>query len=83
MITNIYVMPFKGVWAVKQEAEEEPESVHETKDEAVEAAKSFVAEENHVVILNADGSIDNPEAYSIEPLLDEDEEKNDLNNIKE
>jgi|GEM_PF-4887366 aromatic ring-opening dioxygenase LigB subunit len=74
MIANIYVMPHKGVWAVKKEAEEEPESVHETKEEAIEAAKKNAAGEIHIVILNADGSIDNPEAYSIEPLVDGDEE---------
>jgi hypothetical protein len=68
---NIYVIPYKGVWAVKKEAGEEPESVHETRDEAIIKAKEQAADESHIVILLADGTIDNPEAFSIEPLLEE------------
>ncbi|MFO7445729.1 MAG: DUF2188 domain-containing protein [Ignavibacteriaceae bacterium] len=71
-MNNIYVMPHKGVWAIKKEAEEDPLSIHETRDEAIDKAKEQVKEENHVVILRADGAIDNPEAYSYEPLPDED-----------
>lgn len=75
-MNNIYVMPHKGVWAVKKEAEEEPDSVHETKDEAIDKAKEQAADENHIVILRADGTIDNPEAFSIEPLIDEHDDPN-------
>jgi hypothetical protein len=73
VMNNIYVMPYKGVWAVKKEAEEEPDSVHETREEALHKAKEHVKDEKHIVVLLADGTIDNPEAYSIEPLLEEKE----------
>jgi non-canonical (house-cleaning) NTP pyrophosphatase len=75
-MNNIYVMPYKGVWAVKKEAEEEPESVHETREGAINTARKQAEDENHVIILLADGTIDNPEAYSIEPLIDEKDKDN-------
>jgi hypothetical protein len=67
VMNNIYVTPYKGVWAVKKEAEEEADSVHETREEAINKAKEQVEDESHIVILLADGTIDNPEAYAMEP----------------
>jgi uncharacterized protein YdaT len=58
-MSKIYVTPHINDWAVKQEGLKALISVHNTKEEAVKAAKKIaVGRDTEVVILKKDGAID-------------------------
>lgn len=60
-MNHIYITPHKGVWSISKEKTEEVISLHDTKEEAVAAAKNiFNGKDNiKIVVLSADGSVDN------------------------
>ncbi len=60
-MNTYYVLPYKGVWRVKKEKTDEILSIHDTKEEAIKVAKSEIKdkENGNVIVLNADGSIEN------------------------
>ena len=69
----VYIMPQGERWAVKREHEDRPVSVHDTKKNALETAKEIaMGVDAELVILRADGTIDNLGAYSIDPFPSED-----------
>ena len=71
---NIFVMHIDGGgWAVKRADSEEIVSSHDTKHEAIEVAKEIaVGSDAGIVILRADGTIDNIGLYGIDPFPSED-----------
>lgn len=74
-MNNIYVMPYKGVWGVNKEKTDEMISVHDSKEEALEVAKSLIAgKDSNIIILRADGTIDNLEEDPLEPFIPDNDE---------
>jgi len=49
---NQHVVPHEGRWAVKSEGSDEPTSIHETKGEAIDAARTIVKREGGEVIVH-------------------------------
>lgn len=49
---NQHVVPHAGRWAVKSEGRGKPTSVHETKGEAIDAARTIVKREGGEVIVH-------------------------------
>lgn len=68
-MSKVYVTPFKNDWAVKQEGADSIISVHNTKDEAIEAAKEIaIGRDAKLIILKKDGTIDNLGVYPTNPF---------------
>lgn len=69
----VYVLPEGESWAVKREHEENPVSVHDSKEAAIETAKEVaLGHDAELVILKADGTIDNLGVYGVDPFPSED-----------
>ena len=72
-MSKIYVTPHINDWAVKQEGMDAMISVHNTKEEAIEAAKEIaIGREAELVILKKDGTIENLGIYPIDPFPSKD-----------
>lgn len=70
---NQFVMPYEGGWAVKGSEAAEITAVYDTKEEAIEAAKEIaMGDDSGIVVLREDGTIDNLNAYSIDPFPSDD-----------
>jgi|GEM_PF-4640576 hypothetical protein len=70
---KVYILPQDEKWAVKREHEEEPVSLHDSRKDALETAKEIaMGSDAELVILRADGTIDNLGAYSVDPFPSED-----------
>lgn len=70
---DIIVLPQDGMWTVKRENSEEILSEHESKKEAIETAKEIaMGQDAGIVILRADGTIDNLGVYGVDPFPSED-----------
>ncbi len=68
-MNKVYVLPNKNGWSVKQDENDKTGSTFSSKEEAIEAAKEIaVGREAELVILKADGTIDNLGAYSVDPF---------------
>src|ERR1041384_4875425 len=66
---NIHVVPRTGGWAVRKESNVRASSVHETKREAIEAARKLAQRESgELIIHQSDGRISNRDSYSHDPL---------------
>jgi hypothetical protein len=67
---NIYVMPHKGVWGINKEKTDEIISIFETKQEAIDAAKTmFTDKDCNIIILQADGTVENIEDEPLSPFF--------------
>jgi Uncharacterized protein conserved in bacteria (DUF2188) len=72
-MSKVYVTPHINDWAVKQEGADAIISVHNTKEEAIEAAKEIaIGREAELVVLKKDGTIDNLGVYPAKPFPPED-----------
>jgi hypothetical protein len=70
---NQYVMPFNGRWAVRGEETEEITSMHDSFEEAVEAAKELTRyEDSKLFILREDGTMETEESTHVDPFPSDD-----------
>jgi hypothetical protein len=69
----VYIMPEGENWVVRREHEDAAVSVHDSKEDAIEAAKEIaIGHDAELVILKEDGTIDNLGIYGIDPFPSED-----------
>jgi hypothetical protein len=57
VMSNQYILPINGRWAVRGEETEEVSSIHDTQEEAIEAAKKLSFNSN-LIILKEDGTME-------------------------
>lgn len=62
---NYYVIPHENGWAIKKEENEEASQVFDTKDEAIDQAKSKAKKNNsNLIIQDKDGKIQTKRSYN-------------------
>jgi hypothetical protein len=70
---RVYVIPKDNEWIVKRDNEDEILASHFRKDRAIESAKEIsIGHDAELIILKEDGTIDNLDAYSVNPFPSED-----------
>ncbi|MGE5798498.1 MAG: DUF2188 domain-containing protein [Ignavibacteria bacterium] len=70
---RVYVMPIDSKWIVKRESSDEILASHYRKDKAIESAKEIsLGRDAELIILRKDGTIDNLDAYGVNPFPSED-----------
>lgn len=56
---TIFVSPYKGVWSIRYEGDTDVLTLCDTSEEAIEEAKFYASSDNNeIIILRSDGSID-------------------------
>lgn len=64
MNINQHVVPYNGIWAVKNEQTKQPTSTHKRKTDAVKVAKKIAKEEeSELIIHDKDGNIQKRENF--------------------
>ncbi len=68
---KVYVMPYENKWAVKTGRSENPNSVHDSKKQAIDAAKEIaMASRGKLILMDKDGNIENLNETEINPMPD-------------
>jgi hypothetical protein len=66
---NVFVRPQGEMWVVKREDSEHVISAHDRKEAAIETAEEVaIGNDAGIVILRADGTIDNLGVYGVDPF---------------